>query len=178
MKGKIICIVIALMVLSIGAIIGANPNILGGFSSTLNGVPVQVTISRQDNGTVTTMLMEDLLKNWADYDRQFVRFMGIVESVDWRWRESKKVRLTLDTPDDEDDERYISLYVHPLDAPHLPTEYQEGNKYEFTGFLTRYLKPPMFPGGTPGNDLYIYAFEIRHHALTEADHVERLQRGD
>ena len=177
MNRKTLCIVIALMVLSISAIIGANPNILGGFSNTLNGVPVEVTISRQDNGTITTMLMEDLLKNWADYDRQFVRFMGIVESVDWR--ESKKVRLTLlDNPDDEDDEHYIDLFVHPLDAPHLPTEYQEGDKYEFTGFLTHYLVPPMLPGGTPEHDLYIHAFEIRHHALSEGEHVERLQRGD
>ena len=176
MTCRIVCIVIALMVLSVSAILVANPNILGGFSSTLNGVPVQVTISRQGNGMITTMRTEDLLKNWADYDRQFVRFMGIVESVDWR--ASKKVRLTLDNPDDEDDEHYIDLFVHPLDAPHLPTEYQRGDKYEFTGFLTHYLVPPMLPGGTPGHDLYIHAFEIRHHALSEGEHVEWLQRRD
>ena len=178
MNRKTLCIIIALMVLSIGAIIGANPNILGGFSSTLNGVPVQVTISLQGNGTVTTMHMEHLLENAAnrDYGEQFVRFIGVVKSVDRRG--SKKVKLTLDNDQEEDDEPYISLFVHPLDSPHLPTEYQEGNVYEFTGFLTRYLKPPMFPGGTPRHELYIYAFEIRHHALTVADHVERLQRGD
>ena len=172
MKGKIICIVIALMVLSIGAIIGANPNILGGFSSTLNGVPVQVTISRQGNGTITTMSAEDLVENAAniDYGEQFVRFMGVVLSIDRRG--SKKVVLRLEnslSPDwtsdtAEHDELYVHLTVHSLDSPHLPMEYQEGHVYEFTGFLTRYTNV-VIVGKPPIHELYIYAFEIRHHGL-------------
>ena len=179
MKGKIICIVIALMVLSVSAILVANPNILGGFSSTLNGVPVQVAISRQDNGTITTMLTEDLLENWADYNERFVRFTGIVKSVDRRG--FKKVWLTVDALylDDEYD-----LFVHPLDAPYLPAEYQKGHVYEFTGFLVNARPRTEIANlikvkGRTLRTLRVYAFEIRHHgkseSLREAEAVERLQ---
>ena len=172
MNRKIICIVIALLVLSISAILVANPNILGGFSSTVNGVPVQVTISRQDNGTITTMRPEDFQKNWADYNERFVRFMGVVESVDWSG--PKGVELVLDA----EDPVLLNLFVYPLDTPHVPTEYQEGHVYEFTGFLTSYL-PSLVIDGMAEYELRIYAFEIRHHGpMSESEHVERLQRGD
>ena len=169
MKGKIICIVIGLMVLSIGAIIGANPNILGGFSSTLNGVPVQVTISRQDNGTITTMQAEDLVENWADHNKRFVRFMGIVKSVT-SIDTGIELILVLDAYNEEG--LPFRLHVYPLDSPHLPTEYQEGHVYEFTGFLTE---------GGFGVDqrLSVHAFEIRHHGpISEGEHVDRLLEGD
>ena len=174
MTRKIICIVIALMVLSIGAIIGANPKSLGEFLSTLNGVPVQVTISRQDNGTITTMRTEDLLENWADYDRRFVRFMGIVESVDRR--DPKNVELVLG--EKGKDPVTFTLFVHPLDAPHLPREYQEEHVYEFTGFLTHYI-PSIVINGNAEHVLRIYAFEIRHHgSLSAAEQAARLLEGD
>ena len=187
MNRKTLCIVIALMVLSISALLVANPNILGGFSSTLNGVPVEVTISLQGNGTITTMSTEDLVENAAniDYGEQFVRFMGVVESIDRR--ESKKVvlrldgpdfELTPDTPDEEHDELYVTLSVHPLDSPHLPTEYQEGHVYEFTGFLTRYTNV-VFLGRPPIHELYILAFEVRHHGpQSAAEQAARLLEGD
>ena len=159
------------MVLSVSAILVANPNILGGFSSTVNGVPVQVTISQQDNGTITTMRPEDFQKNWADYNKRFVRFMGVVKSVDWSG--SKDIRLILDA----EDPGLLNLFVHPLDTPHLPTEYQEWHVYEFTGFLTSYLPSIVLPDGTPEYVLCIYAFEIRHHGpMSDSEHVKRLQR--
>ena len=164
MKGKTLCIVIALMVLSVSAIIVANPSILGEFSSTLNGVPVQVTISRQDNGTITTMWAEDLVENWADYNQRFVRFMGAVESVDVS--EPKQVALTL--TDSDGYKVSADLFVYPLDAPHLPTAYQEEHAYEFTGFLTGDIPSPAIPGGTPQPVLCIYAFEIRHYGKSPA----------
>ena len=180
MTRKTLCIVIALMVLSVGAIIGANPSILGEFSSTLNGVPVQVTISRQDNGTITTTRPEDLLENWKDYDYdgRFVRFMGIVTSVDWLG--PKAVRLGLDEEGvlGEKDSGSLTLSVHSLDAPHLPTKYQEGHVYEFTGFLIHDIPTIVIPNGPVDHVLRIYAFEIRHHgSLSAADQAaEYLER--
>ena len=171
MKGKTLCIVIALMVLSVGAIIGANPGILGEFSSTLNGHPVQVTISRQDNGTITTMRTEELVENWIDHNQQFVRFIGTVKSVG-------EISLQLDIDPAEPFNKnnlpvptVENLLVFPLDAPHLPAEYQEGHVYEFTGLLIIKLDSLSI-------DLDIYAFEIRHHgSLSAADQAaEYLER--
>ena len=168
MTRKTLCIVIALMVLSVSAILVANPGILGEFSSTLNGVPVQVTISRQDNGTITTMRMEDFLENGEDYDKRFVRFTGIVKSVDWSG--SKKVALNL--ADWDNYKVGVDLFVHPLDSPHLPTEYQEFHVYEFTGFVVAYTR-------LVETNVLVYAFEIRHHGpMSELEHVKRLQEGD
>ena len=174
MNRKTLCIVIALMVLSVSAILVANPNILGGFSSTLNGVPVQVTISRQDNGTITTMQAEDLVENWADHNKRFVRFMGIIKSIESIDTDSK---LELDLGAEAADQ----VFVYPLDAPHLPTEYQEGHVYEFTGFLTG----PDFDAqsvldahGGWGPDFCVYAFEIRHHGESAAEQAARLLEGD
>ena len=152
MTRKTLCIVIALMVLSIGAIIGANPNILGEFSSTLNGDPVQVTISQQDNGTITTMRAADLVKNWEDHDSRFVRFRGVVESVDVS--ESELVELHVG-----------SITVYPLDAPRLPMV-RRGHEYEFTGFFVAYNV--LAVGGVVAHGfLGVYAFKIQH--LGEAD---------
>lgn len=56
--------------------------------------------------------------------------------------------------------------VYPLDSPNLPTEYQRGHKYEFTGFLIRYEAHAKFQkDGSVKNR--VYAFEIRH--LGEAE---------
>ena len=152
MNRKTLCIVIALMVLSVSAILVANPKILGGFSSTLNGVPVQVTIARQDNGTITTTRPEDLLENWEDYDGRFVRFRGTVRSIGVS--ESKQAKLSVG-----------NFTVYPLDAPYLP-EVQPGHEYEFTGFFVAYNVNAI--GGVVAHGfLGVYAFEIRH--LGEAD---------
>ena len=167
MKGKTLCIVIALMVLSVSAIIVANPGILGEFSSTLNRVPVQVTISRQDNGTITTMRAEDLVENWADHNQRFVRFMGIVKSVT---SIDTGIELELEVSPER-----ASVFVYPLDSPRLPMEYQEEHVYEFTGF---FLAEGRRTGSTDTfSFVNVYAFEIRHHGKGEsqAEAVERLQ---
>ena len=160
MNRKTLCIVIALMVLSISALIVANPNILGGFSSTVNGVPVQVTISRQDNGTITTMRTADLMKNWADHNRRFVRFIGTVEFV-FTSLEMASVRLELYLGDGG--KMGDGLTVFPLDAPHLPTVYQEWHVYEFTGFLVGPDVDVIDNLADRMIGLHVHAFEIRHH---------------
>ena len=177
MTRKTLCIIIALMVLSIGALLVANPNILGGFSSTLNGVPVQVTISRQDNGPITTMQTEGLLENWADSNKRFVRFMGIIKSVE---SIDTGIKLKLDLGA-EAESQVDDVFVYPLDAPYLPTEYQEGHVYEFTGFLTGPADSDDYAADIVEGvaSLHVYAFEIRHHgkseSLKETEAVRRLQ---
>ena len=153
MTRKTLCIVIALMVLSVGAIIGANPSILGGFSSTLNGVPVQVTISRQDNGTIPTMRSRDLWTDWTAYVDKYVRVTGVVKNLYkvTRGRNAGKVRFLILEGDKPVD-------VRLLDAPNLPAEYHLGHKYEFTGFM-------MLDQGR----MRIYAHEIRHLGEAEED---------
>ena len=169
MKGKIICIVIALMVLSVSALLVANPKILGEFSSTLNGVPVQVMISLQDNGTITTMRTEDLAENWADSNKRFVRFTGIIKSVT---SIDTGIELKLDLGA-EAEGQVDDVFVYPLDAPYfLPTEYQEGHVYEFTGFS-------VAATSLVEADLLVYAFEIRHHgSLSAAEQAARLLEAD
>ena len=148
---------IALMVLSIGAILVANPNILGGFSSTVNGVPVQVTLSPQGEEPIKTMRARDVRTDWADHVGKFVRFTDVVEFTQTGFRTEKIRRLTLED---------YTTDVYPLDAPNLPTEYHREHKYEFTGFLMKYESHAQFRkrGITT---IRIYAFEIRH--LGEAD---------
>ena len=163
MTCRMFCIVIALMVLSISAILVANPSILGEFSSALNGVPIEVTISSQEIGAITTMRTEDLQEDWADYAEQFVRFIGIVTSIERRG--SKKVGLTVDADD------LSRLSVYPLDAPNLPMIYQERHVYEFTGFLINNTT------GSGAPSLAVYAFEIRHHGESESLREERHEAG-
>ena len=163
MKGKTLCIVIVLMVLSIGAIIGAERIRileLGRFSSTLNGVPVEVSlarVARQGGEPIEPMRARDLRRNWMDHVGKFVRFTGVVEYAEKSSRTKKIRRLTLEDYRNE---------VYPLDSPRLPETYERGHKYEFTGFLMRYEEHAEFK-----KDGYVknrvYAFEIRH--LGEAD---------
>ena len=165
MKGKTLCIVIALMVLSIGAIIGAGERILtlGGFSSTLNGVPVEVMLSRQGSVTIPTMRARDLWTDWTDHVDKYVRVTGVVKNILTviRGRNIGKVRLLMlegDRPVD----------VRLLDAPNLPAEYHRGHKYEFTGFMMLYTSHSR-------SKLYgvqkmrLYAHEIRHLGEAEED---------
>ena len=157
MNRKILCSVTALMILSVSAILVANPNILGGFSSTLNGVPVQVTLSLESEEPIKTMRARDLRADWADHVGKFIRFTSVVEFVETGFRTEKVRRLML--------ENYVTD-VYPLDAPNLPATYERGHKYEFTGFLIRYEQHAEFEkDGFPKNR--VYAFQIRH--LGEAD---------
>lgn len=153
MKGKTLCIVIALMVLSVSAIIGAERLITyGGFSSTLNGVPVDVTLARVGSVYIEPMRADDLLINWEDHVGKFVRFRGTVRSIGVS--ESEQAELSVG-----------DFTVYPLDAPYLP-EVQPGHEYEFTGFFV--ADNVLELGGivAPGF-LGVYAFKIRH--LGEAD---------
>lgn len=160
MNRKTLCIIIALMVLSISALLVANPNILGGFSSTVNGVPVQVTIAQEaeTDAHIQTMRLRDLQKDYNLHTGKFIRVTGIAEFALPASRTNKVQYISLEGDD--------LVYVHPLDAPNLPTEYHRGHKYEFTGFFTRQEEHAQFSkrGVTT---LRIYAFEIRH--LGEAD---------
>ena len=206
MTSRILCIVIALMVLSISAIFVANPGILsvvevaavaeepeitgdvnrdgvvnildlvevasqfglqgepaaadvGEFQSDLNGLPVKVTISPQDNADVNTMRARDLQKNYGDHGGRFVRFTGVVDEAYEPIEFFKEPALLVL-------EGYPRIYVTPLDAPNLPEVYQTGHKYEFTGFLVDYIGHADF--SSIGNaTMHVYAFEIRH--LGEAD---------
>ena len=147
------CIVIALMVLSISAIIGAKErfHIAGWFSSTLNGVPVQGSITLFPSAeSIKAMRTEDLVGNWAAHEERFVRFTGVVESVETGFRTEKVRRLTL-----EDD----TIDVYPLDSRYVPETYERGHKYEFTGFLIRYEEHAEFKkDGYP--KIRVYAFGI------------------
>ena len=165
MNYKTLCIVTALITLSIGAILVANPSLLGKFQSTLNGVPIKVTISPQDNADINTMRARDLRRDSSDHDGRFVRFTGVVDYVDQTYLDPLDFRSPMVVRSLRL-EGYPSIYVYPLDAPNLPEEYQTAHKYEFTGFLMKYEDHAKFrESGFAA--MRVYAFEIRH--LGEAD---------
>ena len=147
------------MSLSISAILIANPNLLGQFKSTLNGVPVQVTITPQETDAhIQTMRLRDLRKDYDIHVGKIVRVTGVAEFASYFFGTDTVREISIEGED--------LGYVHPLDAPNLPTEYHRGHKYEFTGFLMKYERHSQFSkrGATT---IRIYAFEIRH--LGEAD---------
>ena len=170
MNRKTLCIVIALMVLSISAIVGAGQRILGlgGFASTLNGVPVEVILARQfgeSSELIKTMRAGDLQRNWAEHDGRFVNFTGRVENVSSSIF-SGSARVGSDSDRILTLEGTPTIEVYPLDAPRLPETYHEGDEYEFTGFLIRYEgHAENQKSGTA--KMRVYAFEIWH--LGEAD---------
>ena len=131
MNRNIICIVIALAVLSISALLIAGPGlfIFDGFFSTLNGVPIHVTLAADTSEPLTTLDLKELRDNWADHDGKFVRFTGIVGDVDTDFRTEQLRKLHL--------QGYPYVYVYPLDL-RTPSKTYKLGKYEFTGFLVRY----------------------------------------
>ena len=175
MKRKTLCIVIALMVLSISAIVGAGQRILdvGRFSSTVNGVPVEVILARQfgeSSERIKTMRARDLRRNWAEHDGRFVKFTGRVENVSSSiFSGSARVgsaRVGSDSDRILTLEGTPTIEVYLLDAPRLPEIYHEGDEYAFTGFLIRYEgHAENQKSGTA--KMRVYAFEIWH--LGEAD---------
>ena len=147
------------MLLSISAILIANPNLLGQFKSTLNGVPVQVTIAPQETDAhIQTMRLRDLQRDYNLHMGKIVRVTGVAKFASYFFRTDRVREISLEGDD--------LVYVHPLDAPNLPAKYHRGHKYEFTGFLMKYESHAQFSkrGVTT---IRIYAFEIRH--LGEAD---------
>ena len=156
MKGKIICIVIALMVLSIGAIIGAERLITyWHFSSTLNGVPVEVSVGRVGAVYIEPMHARDLRHNWAEHEGRLVRFTGVVEN------NSSPIFIGPDSDRILTLEGAPTIEVYPLKTSDLPAIYHEGDEYEFTGFLKRHEAHAEHQKS--GNaKMHVYAFEIRH----------------
>lgn len=135
MKRNIICILIALMVLSISALLIAHPVIylMTTIASTLNGEPMTVTLALYAK-SMKTLDFQELRDNWADHDRKFVQFTGTVVFVQKDPRTEKVRRLTL---------KGNTTHVYPLDAQdlllarRLPETYELGNTYEFIGLLIR-----------------------------------------
>ena len=157
MKGKTLCIVIALMVLSIGAIIGAERvfTTYGRFSSTLNGHPVQVTVGRAGSLYIEPMHARDLRHNWAEHEGRLVRFTGVVEN------NSSPIFIGPDSDRILTLEGSPTIEVYPLKASRLPTIYHEEDEYEFTGFLKRHEAHAEHQKN--GNaKMHVYAFQIRH----------------
>ena len=157
MNRKTLCIVIALMVLSIGAIIGAERvfTTYCQFSSTLNGHPVQVTVGRAGSLYIEPMHARDLQNNWAEHEGRLVRFKGVVEN------NSSPIFIGPDSDRILTLEGAPAIEVYPLKASRLPAIYHEGDEYEFTGFLKRHEAHAEHQKS--GNaKMHVYAFQIRH----------------
>ena len=165
MKRNIICILITLMVLSLSALLIANPvlYIFAEITSTLNGEPITVTLAKDVYKPFQTLDIQELRDNWKDHDGKFVRFTGKVEHVETYLQTKQVWKLELagdisagNTP----------IAVYPLDAPGLPETYELGQTYEFTGFLIRYTGTiPALKRFLPM--MRVYAFQIRHPAEKE-----------
>ena len=171
MKRNIICILIALMVLSLSALLLARPPwfIFDGFYSTLNGSSIHVTLATDGREPLTTIDLQELRDNWADHDGKFVRFTGTVASI---WTVSPATVLANFPPIDvKNVERLIlardpRVEVYTRDAQPQPETYHRGQTYEFTGFLVQHEehRPNQQNGALT---LRVYAFQSRH--LEEAD---------
>ena len=112
MKRNIICIVIALMVLSLSALLIAGPVrfIFDRFFSTLNGIPIHVTLTTDGREPLKTIDIQELRDNWADHDGKFVKFTGTIVFIQTDPRTEKVRRLTL---------AGYTTHVYPLDAQDL-----------------------------------------------------------
>ena len=157
MKRNIICIAIALIVLSISALLIAREpetHNFGWFDSTLNGTPIQVSLNtRRQVDPIQPMSYQELQDNWADHDGKFVRFTGVV-TLAWPAPEREQVqRLTLAG-------FATDVYLLNARSPALPKTYERGQTYRFTGFLIRCETAEPQKKGDVG--LRLYAFDIRH----------------
>ena len=163
MTRKTLCIVIALMVLSISAI-GLSVHFDEEFQSELNGFPVKVTISGDLPFTASDMSVEELRANWRRHQGEIVTFTGRVADQDGNeliGTPAEKVTL----------EGYPFVEVYPLGAPDLPIEYQLRGEYRFTGFLMSYERHVPFED-RGARFLRVYAFKIRHLGETKSDSGE------
>ena len=170
MKRNIICILIALAVLSISALLiaGPAPFIFDGFFSTLNGVPIHVILATDIIEPLTTLDSQELRDNWADHEGKFVRFTGIVASVDTDVRTEQLRKLHL--------QGYPSVHVYPLNLRNPPKTYRLG-KYEFTGFLVRYEEHvPNQQDGLPILRVYVCNIRLVHAADVPRPGREKKER--
>ena len=163
MKRNIICILIALMVLSLSALLLASDVVLirtvAEVGSDLNGVPIHIKIYERarDTHVIKTMSHQELRDNWADHDGKFVRFTGKVEHVETylQTKQVWKLELAGDIPAGD-----TPITVYPLDLVNPPETYERGQKYEFTGLLMRYTGTiPALKRFLPM--MRVYAFQIR-----------------
>lgn len=169
MKRKTLCILIALAVLSLSALLIANhvEVIFAKIASTLNGTPMTITLARDAYDTIKTLDIQELRDNWGDHEGKFVRFTGIVAIANPAFQ-AKWVEDVVKDPQVEwlilAGDPHVEVYTR--DAQHHPETYEQGQKYQFTGFLIKYSEynPKNKRGYT---NLRIYAFDIRH--LDEAD---------
>ena len=156
MNRKTLCILIALAVLSLSALlIGDEPwQEIADFNSTFNRVPISVLLYRPGHELAfEAMDIQELLKYSDIYDGQFVRFTGTVnfDFTDARNKQLQRIQLS----------GYPFVDVYPLDLLNPPETYERGQKYEFTGFLVRYEEHRKNqPRGE--TKLRVYAFDIRH----------------
>ena len=158
MKRNILCIVIALIVLSISALLIAREpetQFFGWFDSTLNGTPIQVSLNtRRQVDPIQPMSRQELEDNWADHEGKFVRFTGVVALAGPEPQTEPVQRLTL--------AGFVTdVYILNAQSPALPKTYERGQTYEFKGFLIKCKQtgPSQKHADTR---LRIYAFQIRH----------------
>ena len=165
MKGKIICIVIALIVLSVSAILVANQKILGEFSSSVNEMfNAKVTISGDVPWFIPELSLEGLRATWREHQGKIVRFTGrVADSDDNSLVGIPATKVTL--------EGYPFVEVYPLDAPNLPEGYEPWETYTFTGFLMEYERHLPFED-RGARVLRVYAFNIWHHGEMKSDSEE------
>lgn len=161
MKPKTLCILIALMVISLSAcLIGEMPwQEIAVFNSTFNKVPIDVTLTRMGHELpFEAMDIQELLKYSDIYEGQFVRFTGTVnfDFTDSRNKQLQRIELA-----DYSVAGYPTVNVYPLDLLNPPETYERGETYEFTGFFVQYKEHRTNQlEGQP--ILRVYAFDIRH----------------
>ena len=172
MKRKTLCILIALAVLSLSALlIGDPPWLIGDepwqeiadFNITFNRVPIFVLLYRPGHELAfEAMDIQELLKYSDIYDGQFVRFTGTVnfDFTDSHDKQRRRIELSSYPSVSYSLAGYPTVNVYPLDLPNPPKTYERGQKYEFTGFLVRYEEHRKNqPRGE--TKLRVYAFDIR-----------------
>lgn len=171
MNRNIICIVIALTVLSISAYLIASDVVLirtvAEVGSDLNGVPIHITIYERarDTHVIKTMSHQELQDNWEEHDRKFIQFIGRVDHVTTEPQTKQVQRLTL---------KGLTTHVYLLDLMTPPITYEQGQTYQFTGFLIRCETAEPQKKGNVG--LRLYAFDIRH--VDEIECSEKRRHGD
>ena len=171
MKRNILCITIALMVLSLSALLLARPPlfIFDGFYSTLNGSPIHVTLATDGREPLKTIDIQELRDNWAAHEGKFVRFTGIVAIANPAFQ-AKPLEDVVKDPKVERlilaGDPHVEVYIR--DAQRQPETYEQGQTYQFAGFLIKYdeYNPKNKRGYT---NLRVYAFDIRKPPETEKE---------
>ena len=162
MKRNILCILIALMVLSLSALLLAHHVlfIFAEIASTLNGEPITVTLAKAYL-PVKAIDIQELRDNWKDHDGKFVQFTGSVALI----KPAFYTRVLEDVVQKAQVEQLIlagdpHVEVYIRDAQRQPETYEQGQTYEFAGFLIKYDKYNPRKRRSYTN-LRVYAFDIQ-----------------